>query len=60
MEVGPETVPTWAVIPEYRSALENSLGPDALPTFEAAVAENMDAFNESARRLYTGFMGLFA
>ena len=60
MEVGPDTVPTWAEIPEYWTALEKSLGADALPAFQAAVSANMDAFNESARRLYKGFMGLFA
>ncbi len=58
MEVSPATVPAWAEIPEYWAALESSLGGDALPAFERAVADNMAAFNASARRLYDGFMTL--
>lgn len=58
MEVSPATVPTWAEIPEYWATLENSLGADALPAFERAVADNMASFNVSARRLYDGFMAL--
>ncbi len=60
VEVTAETVPQWGEIAEYRAALEASMGADALPTFEAAVAKNLAAFNASARRLYDGFLGAFA
>ncbi|MEM7222769.1 MAG: type 1 glutamine amidotransferase [Pseudomonadota bacterium] len=57
-EVTEATVPTWGCIPEYKAALEKTLGPDALAAFEAEVARELPAFNESARRLYRGFMAL--
>ena len=58
MEVTAETVPTWAEIPEYKTALENTIGAESLPAFEAAVTANLEAFRRDARRLYEGFRGL--
>ena len=58
MEVTAETVPTWAAIPEYKAALENTIGGDALPAFEEAVGDNLEAFRRDAKRLYDGFTAL--
>ena len=57
-EVTETTVPTWGCIPEYKSALERTLGANALDAFEAEVGRNLPAFNASAKRLYQGFMTL--
>ncbi|MEX0921214.1 MAG: type 1 glutamine amidotransferase [Rhodovibrionaceae bacterium] len=58
MEVTAETVPTWAAIPEYKAALEKTIGAAALPAFEAEVTENLAAFRRDAKRLYEGFRAL--
>lgn len=58
VEVTSETVPAWGCIPEYKSALERTLGADALGQFEQDVSDNLAAFNASARRLYDGFKAL--
>lgn len=58
MEVTAETVPAWAAIPEYKAALESTIGSEALPAFEEAVTANLVAFRRDARRLYDGFMAL--
>ena len=58
VEITPETVPSWAGVPEYKSALERTLGLDGAQRFEADVERNLAAFNLDARRLYDGFMSL--
>lgn len=58
VEVEVDTVANWGEIPEYATALSNSLGADALPKFEADVEKNMTNFNQSARQIYDGFMNL--
>jgi len=58
VEVEADTVANWGKIPEYATALSNSLGSDALPAFESAVDKNMSEFNRSARQIYDGFMKL--
>ena len=40
-----ETVPQWACVPEYKSALENTLGQNALEKFKKDVEENLNIFN---------------
>ena len=50
-----ETVPQWACVPEYKSALENTLGQNALEKFKADVEKNLDVFNKSARIIYKNF-----
>ena len=40
-----ETVPQWACVPEYKSALENTLGQNALEKFKKDVEENLHVFN---------------
>ena len=50
-----ETVPQWACVPEYKSALENTLGQNALESFKKDVEENLNIFNKSARIIYNNF-----
>ena len=50
-----ETVPQWACVPEYKSALESTLGQNALEKFKADVEKNLNVFNKSARTIYKNF-----
>jgi len=50
-----ETVPQWACVPEYKSALENTLGPNALKKFQDDVEKNLNIFNSSAKIIYDNF-----
>jgi GMP synthase-like glutamine amidotransferase len=50
-----ETVPQWACVPEYKSALEDTLGQNALKKFKKDVEENLNIFNNSARIIYKNF-----
>jgi len=50
-----ETVPQWACVPEYKSALENTLGQNALEKFKKDVEENLNVFNDSAKTIYKNF-----
>ena len=58
VEITAETVPQWGAVPAYKAALEQALGPGALPGFEAAAAARMAAFNGEAKRLYDNVMAL--
>jgi len=53
-----ETVPQWACVPEYKSALENTLGQNALKKFKKDVEENLKTFNNSAKIIYSNFKKL--
>jgi len=50
-----ETVPQWACVPEYKSALENTLGQNALEKFRNDVEKNLSVFNNSAKTIYENF-----
>jgi GMP synthase-like glutamine amidotransferase len=50
-----KTVPEWACVPEYKTALENTLGQNALEKFKKDVEENLNIFNNSARIIYKNF-----
>ena len=50
-----ETVPQWACVPEYKSALESTLGQNALEIFKNDVEENLKIFNNSAKTIYENF-----
>ena len=50
-----ETVPQWSCVPEYKSALEKTLGSNALEKFKKDVEENLEDFNNSARIIYENF-----
>ena len=51
-----ETVPQWACVPEYQSALEETLGSNALDQFKLGVDQNLDSFNNSAKMIYDNFI----
>ena len=53
-----ETVPQWACVPEYKSALENTLGQNALEKFKKDVEENLNVFNNSAKIIYNNFKSI--
>jgi len=50
-----ETVPQWACVPEYKSALEKTLGSNALEKFKKDVEDNLNVFNNSAKIIYDNF-----
>ena len=50
-----KTVPEWACVPEYKSALEKTLGENALEKFKSNVEKNLSVFNSSARTIYENF-----
>lgn len=55
VEVRADTVMQWGCVPEYKSALENSLGADALEQFDAAARAHMPEMNRLAKLLYENF-----
>ena len=50
-----KTVPEWACVPEYKSALEKTLGDNALEKFKRDVEQNLNLFNDSAKTIYENF-----
>jgi GMP synthase-like glutamine amidotransferase len=56
VEITPETVSDWGVIPAYQAALEKALGVDALARFDAEAKQHMAGFNRAARQLYQNWM----
>lgn len=58
VEVRADTVMQWGGVAEYRSALENSLGADALDSFDARAREHMPEMNRLAALLQTNFKRL--
>jgi GMP synthase-like glutamine amidotransferase len=58
VEIEPDTVDNWAVIPAYSDALMPTIGQEGLDKMHAAASENMDGFLSSAEQLYTNFMNL--
>ncbi|MDH3447173.1 MAG: type 1 glutamine amidotransferase [Gammaproteobacteria bacterium] len=55
VEVRAETVMQWGRVPEYRAALENSLGADALEGFDRQARAQMPEMNRLAKLLYRNF-----
>jgi GMP synthase-like glutamine amidotransferase len=55
-ELTPATVGEWSQVPAYACALDQTLGPGALPRFEADARRHMADFNRDSRRLYDNFM----
>ena len=51
-EISTVTIAEWAGIPTYRAALEHTLGPDAVPRFEAEAQTYIELFTQSARQLF--------
>ena len=55
IEVRSDTVMQWGCIPEYKAALENSLGVDALDSFDQSAREHMPEMNRLGAMLYENF-----
>ncbi len=55
IEVRSDTVMQWGSVPEYKSALENSLGADALESFDRSARAQMPEMNRLAGLLYENF-----
>tara|TARA_B100001123_G_scaffold404039_1_gene493076 strand:+ start:495 stop:1214 length:720 start_codon:yes stop_codon:yes gene_type:complete len=58
IEIKSNTVRDWGCIPEYKNALEQSLGVGALEKFDKTAAINMTDMNKYAKMLYTNFCKL--
>ena len=58
MEQTPDTVPQWGCVPEYKHALENTLGSGALATMKTEVDELLPQSTANARTLYNNFLEL--
>ena len=58
IEIKDTTVNEWGCVPEYKSALEKELGPDALEKFDLAARENMANMNKYSQILYNNFKKL--
>ena len=55
IEIKNNTVSQWGCVPEYKKALEDSLGKDALKKFDVKPQENMKLMNFNAENLYKNF-----
>ena len=55
IEIKDSTVNEWGCVPEYKKALEDQLGPDALKKFDHAAKTNMKDMNHYSRTLYSNF-----
>ena len=60
IEIKNTTVGEWGCVPEYKSALENQLGPGSLEKFDQEAKENMASMNEYSQILYNNFKKLVA
>ena len=58
IEIKSNTVSDWGCVPEYKNALEESLGEGALERFEKVAARNMKDMNNHATILYKNFCKL--
>ena len=58
IEIKDTTVNEWGCVPEYKSALENQLGPGALEKFDNSAKENMADMNKYSLVLYKNFKKL--
>lgn len=52
IEVTNDTVSEWGAVPAYAEALEKTLGPGALVSFEQQTRSHLSDFNANARRFY--------
>ena len=58
IEIKNTTVGEWGCVPEYKSALENQLGPGALGKFDQEAKINMASMNKYSQILYNNFKKL--
>ena len=58
IEIKDTTVNEWGCVPEYKSALEEQLGDDALEKFDKEAQSNMIEMNNYSKILYSNFKKL--
>jgi len=51
-------VDDWAAVPEYKNALEQSLGQEALPHMKKEVDEEIDNMMFQCNHLYQNFISI--
>ena len=56
LEIRKTTVDDWAQVPEYKNALEKSLGADALPQMKDLVAKEIDTMMMQCNQMYKNFV----
>ena len=56
VELEPDTVDNWGVIPAYKQALEDALGPTGHAQLKADSDANMSDFMTNTEKLYNNFM----
>jgi len=55
IEIKDTTVSEWGCVPEYKNALEDQLGEDALIKFDKSAKENIEDMNNYSKILYSNF-----
>ena len=58
LEIRKSTVDDWAAVPEYKNALEQSLGQEALPHMKKEVNEEIDNMMSQCNQLYQNFISI--
>ena len=58
LEIRKSTVDDWATVPEYKNALEQSLGQEALPDMKKEVNEEIDNMMAQCNQLYQNFISI--
>ena len=60
IEIKDTTVNEWGCVPEYKKALEDQLGSDALKKFDEEAKKNMSQMNKYSKMLYLNFKKLIS
>jgi GMP synthase-like glutamine amidotransferase len=58
IEIRKSTVDDWAAVPEYKNALEQSLGKEALPEMKNSVNQEIDTMMHQCNQLYKNFTNI--
>ena len=58
IEIRKSTVDDWAAVPEYKNALEQSLGKEALPEMKNSVNQEIDTMMHQCNQLYKNFINI--
>jgi len=58
IEIRKSTVDDWAAVPEYKNALEQSLGKEALPEMKNSVNQEIDNMMQQCNQLYKNFINI--
>ena len=58
LEIRKTTVDDWAKVPEYKNALEKSLGADALPQMKDMVDKEINTMMQQCNQMYKNFVNI--